>query len=56
MLSIESGIITCGNRIIVPIEMRPEMLQYIHDGHQGKERWIFYWKRMDFLMSSQNTS
>ena len=26
MLSIESGLITCGNRIIVPREMRPEML------------------------------
>ena len=29
MLSIESGLITCGSRIIVPREMRPEMLQYI---------------------------
>ena len=27
MLSIESGLITCGNRIIVPKEMRPEMLR-----------------------------
>ena len=35
MLSIESGLITCGNRIIVPKEMRPEMLQYVHEGHQG---------------------
>ena len=26
MLSIKSGLITCGNRIIVPKEMRPEML------------------------------
>ena len=34
MLSIESGLITCGNRIIVPREMRPEMLQYIHEGHK----------------------
>ena len=32
MLSIESGLITCGNRIIVPKEMRLEMLQYIHGG------------------------
>ena len=40
MLSIESGLITCGNRIIVPREMRPEMLQYIHEGHQGKERCL----------------
>ena len=37
MLSIESGLITCGNRIIVPREMRPEMLQYIHEDHQGKQ-------------------
>ena len=36
MLSIESGLITCGTRIIVPREMRPEMFQYIHEGHQGK--------------------
>ena len=40
MLSIESGLITCGNRIIVPKEMRPEMLQYMHEGHQGKERCL----------------
>ena len=37
MLSIDSGLITYGTRIIVPREMRPEMLQYIHEGHQGKE-------------------
>ena len=37
-LSIENGLLTCGSRIIVPHEMRAEMLQYIHEGHQGKER------------------
>ena len=42
VLSIESGLITCGNRIIVPKEMRPEMLQYIHKGHQGKERCLLW--------------
>ena len=36
-LSIENE---CGSRIIVPQEMRAEMLQYIHDGHQGKERCL----------------
>ena len=41
-LSIESRLITCGNRIIVPKEMRPEMLQYIHEGHQGKERCLLW--------------
>ena len=39
-LSIKNGLITCGNRIIVPKEMRAEMLQYIHEGHQGKERCL----------------
>ena len=39
-LSIESGLITCGNRIIVAKEMRAEMLQYIHEGHQGKEKCL----------------
>ena len=39
-LSIENGLLTCGSRIIVPHEMRAEMLQYIHEGHQGKERCL----------------
>ena len=34
-LSIKNGLLTCGSRIIVPQEMQAEMLQYIHDGHQG---------------------
>ena len=54
MLSIESGLITCGNRIIVPKEMRPEMLQYVHEGHQGKERCFLrakntvFWPKMTY--------
>ena len=36
MLSIESGLITFRNRIIVP----REMLQYVHEEHQGKERCL----------------
>ena len=39
-LSIKNGLLTCGSRIIVPHEMRAEMLQYIHDWHQGKERCL----------------
>ena len=39
-LSIENGLIACGSRIIVPHEMRAEMMQYIHEGHQGKERCL----------------
>ena len=39
-LSIENGLLTCGSRILVPHEMRTEMLQYIHEGHQGKERCL----------------
>ena len=54
MLSIESGLIICGNRIIVPKEMRPEMLQYVHEGHQGKERCLLrarntvFWPKMTY--------
>ena len=54
MLSIESALITCGNRIIVPREMRPEMLQYIYEGHQGKECCILmarntvFWPKMTY--------
>ena len=54
MLSIESGLITCGNRIIVPREMQPEMLKYIHKGHQGKEgcllraRNTVFWPKMTY--------
>ena len=41
-LSIKSSLITCGNRIIIPKEMRAEMLQYIHEGYQGKERCLLW--------------
>ena len=54
MLSIKSGLMTCGNRIIVPREMRPEMLQYIHERHQGKKRCLLrarntvFWPKMTY--------
>ena len=47
-------VITCGNRIIVPREMRPEMLQYIHKGHQHNERCLLrarnnvFWPKMTY--------
>ena len=53
-LSIENGLITCGSRIIVPHEMQAEMLQYIHEGHQGKERCLLqarntvFWPRISY--------
>ena len=56
MLSIQSGLITCENRIIVPREMRPEMLQYIHEAHQGKERCLLrarntvFWPKMTYYI------
>ena len=48
MLSIESGLITCRTRIIVPREMRPEMLWYVHEGHQGKEHCLLRAKNTVF--------
>ena len=50
MLSVKFGLITCGNRIIVP----REMLQYIYEGHQGKERCLLqarntvFWPKMTY--------
>ena len=48
MLSIESGLFTCRTRIIVPRKMRPVMLQYIHEGHQGKECCLLWAKNTVF--------
>ena len=54
MLSIESGLITCGNRIIVPKEMGLEMPLYIHEGHQSKGRCLLrarntvFWPKMTY--------
>ena len=54
MLSIKSGLITCGNRIIVPREMRLEILKYLHEGYQGKERCLLnarntvFWPKMTY--------
>ena len=56
MLSIESDLITCGTRFIVPREMRPEMLQYIHQGHQGKEQCLLRAKNTMFWPRSPMTS
>ena len=59
MLSIENALVTCGSRIIVPHEMRAEMLQYIHEGHQGKERCLLrarntvFWPRISYDMGRQ---
>ena len=56
MLSIESGLITCGTRIIVSREMGPDMLQYIHEGHQGKEHCLLRAKNTVFGPRSPMTS
>ena len=48
ILSIVSGLITCRTRIIVPREMRPEMLQYMHESHQGKEHCLLRAKNTVF--------
>ena len=53
-LSIKNGLLTSGSRIIVPHEMWAEMLQYIHEGHQGRERYLLrarntvFWPRISY--------
>ena len=54
MLSIKSGLITYRTRIIVPRDMRPEMLQYIHESYQGKEYCVIrakstvFWPKISY--------
>ena len=52
MLAIKSGLITCGTRIIASMQMRPEMLQYIHEGHQGKECCLSFGPRSPMTFNS----
>ena len=39
-LSVVNGILLKANRIVVPVSMRNEMLERIHDGHMGTEKSI----------------
>ena len=43
-LSIELGLITKGNSIVIPMEIRDEGIQYIHEGHQGMEKCLLHAK------------
>lgn len=37
-LSVENGVITKGDRIIIPRELQKRILEKIHEGHQGMEK------------------
>ncbi|MCG8429678.1 MAG: hypothetical protein MJA29_00665, partial [Candidatus Omnitrophica bacterium] len=39
-LSIEDGIVIKGNKILIPPSLRMEMLEIVHEGHQGIEKCI----------------
>jgi hypothetical protein len=37
-LSVIDGFITNGNRIVIPEKLRPNMLERLHEGHQGRSK------------------
>lgn len=39
-LSVEDGIITKGNRILVPDTLKRKYMELIHEGHQGREKCL----------------
>ena len=57
-LSVVNGILLKANRIVVPVSMRNEMLERIHDGHMGTEkskqmaREVLFWPGMNSAIDS----
>ena len=52
-LTVHSGVIFRGNRVIIPRVLQPEMLKRIHASHFGAEAWlckardVIYWQTMN---------
>lgn len=50
---VENGILYFGNRIMVPKSLRKEMLELLHESHQGitktkiRDKDIFYWPNIN---------
>ena len=51
-LNVQNGLLLCGNRIVIPKELRKTMLKRIHTGHQGitkcreRARQSIWWPRI----------
>ena len=52
-LAVQDGTLFKGNKIIIPVALRKEMIQKVHEGHLGVEsclrraREVFYWPLMN---------
>ncbi len=44
-LSIENGIITVGERLLIPPKFRPRMIEALHEGHMGIEKTLWRARR-----------
>ena len=56
------GILFFGDRIIVPLQLRPEMLKLIHESHfdvekcKSRARELLYWPRMSYDIESTGST
>ena len=52
-LSIDDGLLVCGARLVIPLSLRREVLERLHDSHQGidrtkrRARQTVYWPNID---------
>ena len=52
-LTVDDGLIVCGPRLVIPRNLRPEVLRSLHDSHQGinrtkmRARQTVYWPNID---------
>ena len=61
-LVVDDDLIVCGSRLVIPRDLRPDVLHSLHDSHQGinhtktRARQTVYWPNIDNDVSNVVTS